>query len=299
MRNVVYGESAVGLYIDRVIRDYEFDMPYRHTHEEYEIYYLVEGERYYFIENQIYHVKKGSLVFIDRNQIHKTGQYGDSHHERIAVEIKAEPFSSFLACTGELVLADFFRENQGVLELSPQDQEYVLSLLDGIASEIHTQDPGYRMMTMTKLARLLFFAKRLWKHNTASASTTSLSTSATHQKVSEVASYITSHYAEASTLDTVARHFYMSKSYLSRIFKEITGYTVNEYINVNRIQQARRLLLESDKNITEISECLGYESITYFEKIFRKYTETSPLKYRRQNKPDTVREKSYSGEIVP
>lgn len=120
MRNIVYKESDVGLTIDRIVRNYDFDMPHKHVHEEYEIYYLVDGERYYFIENQIYHVKKGTLVFIDRNQIHKTGQYGDSHHERIAIELKEEPFSSFLASTGELVLSDFFRRNQGVLELCPK-----------------------------------------------------------------------------------------------------------------------------------------------------------------------------------
>ena len=194
MRNIVYKESDVGLTIDRIVRNYDFDMPHKHVHEEYEIYYLVDGERYYFIENQIYHVKKGTLVFIDRNQIHKTGQYGDSHHERIAIELKEEPFSSFLASTGELVLSDFFRRNQGVLELCPKNQEYVLSLLNGIAAEIHTKDPGYRMMAMTKLARLLFFAQRFWDNNRLNAGTTSISTTATHKKVSEVASYITDHY---------------------------------------------------------------------------------------------------------
>ena len=44
MRNVVYKESAVGLTIDRIVRNYDFDMPHKHIHEEYEIYYLVDGD---------------------------------------------------------------------------------------------------------------------------------------------------------------------------------------------------------------------------------------------------------------
>ena len=40
-------ESDVGLTIDRIVRNYDFDMPHKHVHEEYEIYYLVDGERYY------------------------------------------------------------------------------------------------------------------------------------------------------------------------------------------------------------------------------------------------------------
>ena len=58
----------------------------------------------------------------------------------------------------------------------------------------------------------------------------------------------------------------MSKSYLSRVFKECTGYTVNEYINVNRIQQARKLLAETPLPVSDIASSLGYESVTYFER---------------------------------
>ena len=50
--------------IDRVVRDYNYSMDIRHIHEEYEIYYLLEGERYYFINQQTYLVTPGTLVFI-------------------------------------------------------------------------------------------------------------------------------------------------------------------------------------------------------------------------------------------
>lgn len=299
MREVIYEEAMDGITISRIIRNYEYSMPYKHTHDEYEIYYLIRGERSYFIENRIYHIRAGNLVFINRNTIHMTSQFGDNYHERIVIEMKDEPLSSILACTGELVLSDFFADNQGVIELTPEDQTYVLSLLDGIGREINIHDPGYKLMTMNKLIRLLFFSLRYLKCNEPTAS---LSTTATHQKVSEVASYISAHCAEAGSLDQVAGRFFMSKSYLSRVFKEYTGYTVNEFINVNRIQQARKLLAESDMNITEIAESLGYDSITYFEKIFRKHTETSPLKYRKQCQKEkekenpAVRPQSYIGE---
>lgn len=121
---------------------------------------------------------------------------------------------------------------------------------------------------MTKLARLLFFAQRFWNNNHLTASTTALSTSSTHQKVSEVASYISEHYDTASSLDTVAQHFYISKSYLSRIFKEFTGYTVNEYINLNRIQQAQNLLIKSNMNITEIASTLAMKVSPTLRKSF-------------------------------
>lgn len=302
MRSVIYEEAIEGISISRIIRNFEFNMPAKHTHDEYEIYYLISGERSYFIENQIYHVRAGDLVFINKNTIHMTSQFGDSYHERIVIELKNEPLASVLACTGELKLSQFFSQHQGIIELMPEDQKYVLTLLDGIAEEIRTRDPGYRLMAISKLIRLLFFSLRYLECNEP---VPPLSQTATHQKISEVASYISSNCISAGSLEQVAGHFYMSKSYLSRIFKEFTGYTVNEFINVNRIQLARRLLADSDMNISEISKYLGYSSLTYFEKTFRKYTETSPLKYRRQcqkqkeKETPSLRPQSYIGEQLP
>jgi YesN/AraC family two-component response regulator len=105
-----------------------------------------------------------------------------------------------------------------------------------------------------------------------------------HRKVSEVASYIIANPSEAISLNNLAEHFYISKHYLSRIFKEVTGFTVSEYINIHRIKRAKELLLHTDYNISEVANLCGYESITYFERVFSKYTETSPLKYRNQYK---------------
>lgn len=302
MRNVIYEEAMEGVTISRIIRNFEFNMPAKHTHDEYEIYYLISGERSYFIENQIYHVCAGNLVFINKNTIHMTSQSGDSYHERIVIELKNEPLASVLSCTGELELSQFFSQHQGIIALTPEDQKYVTDLLDGIAQEIQKRDPGYKLLALNKLTRLLFFSLRYLECNEPVAP---LSLTASHQKVSEVASYISANCTEADSLDQVARRFYMSKSYLSRVFKEFTGYTVNEFINVNRIQLARKLLADSDMNITEIAEFLGYGSITYFEKTFRKYTETTPLKYRRQcqkqkeKETPSVRPQSYIGEKLP
>lgn len=299
MRSVIYEETMEGITISRISRNFEFSMPAKHTHDEYEIYYLVSGERSYFIENRIYHICAGNLVFVNKNTIHMTSQFGDTYHERILIEFKDNPLSSLLSCTEEMMLPQFFARHQGVIALSPEDQEYIIHLLDGIAKEIRLRNPGYKILAMSQLIRLLFFSLHYMERCESIAPP---SATVTHQKVSEVASYISENCIEADSLDQVARRFYMSKSYLSRIFKEFTGYTVNEFINVNRIQLARKILADSTMSITEIANFLGYGSITYFEKTFRKYTETTPLKYRRQCRKqkeiDTpaVRPQSYIGE---
>ena len=85
MEQIIYTEKTDGISIDRIRRDAAFSMPRKHLHNEYEIYYLLEGERYYFIDRRTCHVTGGSLVFIDRNQIHQTSQAGPCSHERILI----------------------------------------------------------------------------------------------------------------------------------------------------------------------------------------------------------------------
>ncbi len=285
MRQIVFEESLNGITIDRIIRDYEYNMPTKHFHDEYEVYYLLEGERYYFIEQQTYLVKKGSLVFVNRGQIHKTGLAGTSYHDRILIELKEEPFASFFSFLGDLSLKDFFSKHYGVLKLEEKDQRRIEQLLTNIATEIQHKSIGYELSVMMKLAKLLIFALRCKADsNTFIPATTA--TTAKHRKVDEVASYIVNNCTKPLSLDSLSKHFFVSKCYLSRIFKEVTGFTVNEYINIHRVQKAQNLLLYSDFNITEISEQLGFQSITYFVRVFKKYTETSPLQYRKQNKKE-------------
>lgn len=77
-----------------------------------------------------------------------------------------------------------------------------------------------------------------------------------NRKIQEVATYIFEHYTENILLEDVADKFDMSKSFLSKRFKTATGFGFKEYIINLRIQNACRLLLETNKSITDIAfEC--------------------------------------------
>ena len=261
----LYNELVDGFHIDRVVRDYNYSMDIRHIHEEYEIYYLLEGERYYFINQQTYLVTPGTLVFIDKEQIHRTGMASAGpHHDRIVLGIMEEPFSTFLASFGGLQLQSFFTEQGSILTLPEEMRPYIQSLLQDIASELIHKKPGYLLAAMTKLAEFFNAVLRLQPEH-----------------------YIVEHCTERSSLEDLAGRFYINKFYLSRIFKEVTSFTINDYLNVNRIKKAHRLLLETDDSITSIAEQLGYENITYFERVFKKYRNMTPLKYRNYYRSET------------
>ncbi len=94
--------------------------------------------------------------------------------------------------------------------------------------------------------------------------------------------YIHAHYTEHITLDQLAALEHISKSYLSRQFRQRTGMTVIAYVNRLRIEAAKRLLTASDKGVNEIAYQVGFESPKYFYRTFRNLTGVPPAAFRRQ-----------------
>lgn len=281
MENIIFSGVVGGITVERIERDYNFSMVSKHFHNEYEIYYLINGERYYFIEKQIYYVKKGSLVFIDRNQIHKTVGANTNYHDRILLLISEDEIGPLLRLSEDIDIASFFAKNFGIIELNEAGQKHVEGILFSIMKEMKMKQTSYEFLVKTKLAELLIYAVRCKNGENSTMKAEPVRTEK-YKKISEIAEYINEYYHSDISLSDISKYFYISKCYLSRIFKEITGFTVNEYINIIRVKKAQQLLEHSDHNITEIAEQVGYDSITYFEKIFKKYLEISPLKYRKK-----------------
>lgn len=281
MNNMKFSGMLDGVVMDRMARDYEFTMPSKHFHKEFEIYYLLEGSRYYFIGSDTYLVKQGSLVIIDSLQIHKTGSAGNPYHDRFLVEISDGPFNAFFEAVCGFPLASYFSKYNGPIELNDQEQKYVESLLSSMMEEMNAKQAQYEKMVMMKLTELMIFAFRCKAGGPGDFLPVRADTEK-HKIVHQVANYIVLNYATVSSLEELAKHFFINKSYLSRIFGEVTSFTVQEYINIHRIKRAQEMLADVRYNISEIAEAIGYESITYFERVFKKYTETSPLKYRKK-----------------
>lgn len=278
--NSMYRGFVDEVMVERIERDYNFNMESKHFHNEYELYYLLEGERYYFIDKQTYHVKKGSLVLIDQNQVHKTVAATKVYHDRILVQIPEPVLRNLFDAFGYKELTLGLSQYCGVLDLNDQGQDYVQTILFDIIAETKQQRTGYQFIVKAKVMELFVFVMRCKNGEYKTYQVETVNTQK-HKKVHEIAEYINLYYTDKLSLEILAQHFYVSKSYLSRIYKEVTGFTVNEYINIVRIKKAKILLETTDTSITEIAELVGYDSITYFERVFKTYMETSPLKYRK------------------
>lgn len=100
--------------------------------------------------------------------------------------------------------------------------------------------------------------------------------------IEQVASFIEEHYADPVTLGGMAKIFMTNPCALSRSFKRYMGVPPISYLNRVRIQAAKELIENSDLSLTQVCSRVGYESLTYFGRVFKEFTGVTPSQFRRQ-----------------
>ena len=92
--------------------------------------------------------------------------------------------------------------------------------------------------------------------------------------------YIENNLDKDLSLDNLAEHVYLNRTYLSRAYKKITGENLSVFINNARINEAKKFLKESNKKVQDISNSVGFGSVTYFIRTFKESTGMTPHEYR-------------------
>ena len=103
------------------------------------------------------------------------------------------------------------------------------------------------------------------------------------RKIYSITGYIHSHYSEELSLEQLAQQFCISSCYLSHQFKDITGFTITDYIQMTRVRNVQAMLINTQVPITEVSAPCGFNSFSQFNRVFRKHIGVSPSLYRKQN----------------
>ncbi|MBU3184658.1 AraC family transcriptional regulator [Clostridium estertheticum] len=253
-------------------------MKTNHYHDDYEIYYLLDGKRHYFIKDKVYDIKKGDLVFVEKNEIHKTFDAGAPYHQRILITFKKSYLNNILVEAKNYDLLSCFHGNANVLRLKTDEQKSIESLLSKMLYEDTHQVDSSPIFLKMMLTEFLILVERLLKNAPSYHIET---TNLTHKRISEIITYINKNYGENLTLEFLSKRFFISTYYLSRTFKKVTGLNLNQYVNTIRIKAAEKLLFSTELNITNISEKVGYRSITHFGRAFKSITGVSPLKYKK------------------
>lgn len=276
-----YHDPSGYLSIEYDRRIGHFSMTVDHLHDHYELYYLLAGERIYFIKERSYRVRAGDLVFVNRNAVHKTMDSGRPDHERMVFYISPELFEE-LTVSPELAeeLKEPFSWEIPILRLSSPASEGAERMISEMVDEMIHPEVGSSWLLRHRTVELLLFAYRNRHLGTVHSADTE---PVLHPKAQAVVRYLNDNYQKAVSLPGVAEAFRISPHYLSRLFKQTTGFTFSDYLNLLRVKEAQRLLRESDDSITDIAWRAGFSNFSHFGKMFKRVVNVSPRQYRRQH----------------
>lgn len=303
---LVFEKRIPGLRVSEAVRHHRFIMRSRHVHETIELHFIIEGQRLMFVDRETYRLSPHSAIVVNHNLIHKTSTapgFPPDHHNFI-LQLDRSRFDQILRVAGLRGFDDFGDRFNGVATFNDSEWRLILAVIsefkamceeDKMGAAVSMEDAhAFLYLQALELASIFAKARRRLLHAELEANQKvvpeTVVKTGVHQKVHEVALYLQTHIHESVSLEELAQRFFMSRSYLTRSFRNVTGFSVVEYMTYIRIQKAQQLLRESDRSITEIADLCGFGNITYFEKVFKTTTGHTPVQYRK-NVVTSIKEK--------
>lgn len=102
--------------------------------------------------------------------------------------------------------------------------------------------------------------------------------------VTKAIKYIDSHYSEDINLDVISKELNLNKTYFCNVFRKTKKKTVIGYLNEKRIEKGKELLVNTDMSIADIALSIGYSNQNYFNTVFKKKENMTPLEFRNKYK---------------
>ena len=246
-----------------------------HSHPFHELFYLAKGECTAFLSHNIYKFSKGDIVIVPAGTIHKTDYTGKGINERIVISFKTSVTDWLSNVVGTDIVSDVMQT--GVITIPEKRRDYIEKLLDKLIFENEGQDPLSPGFVSVALDELILFIARCKQYEENVIKELDVD----NQLMQQIATYIYENYDKKLSLEDMSDKFHISRSYLSKKFKAVTGFGFKEYIVNVRIKNACRLLLETNKSITDIAFECGFNDSNYFGDAFRHVKGVSPNKYRK------------------
>lgn len=256
-------------------------MVYNEAHPDIEIYYLKEGERLYFVENRTYHLTAGSSILVSSNRIHKTSSViGSQSHTRMLLEVHPD-FLPTLSAAYPQISFDYLLSQSAVVATPDNPYCKVIAELFEEIDRLTKEKPfGYEEEIQSNVFKLLLNFHR----SLGAKADEHVMRSPKHQKIYEIAEYISANMGEIESLDSLCAQFYISKYYLCHSFKEVTGMSVMAFLNMTRVLRAIVLLGEDNMTIAQIAKAVGFGTVAHMTDVFKRIEDITPHEYRRRIK---------------
>jgi AraC-like DNA-binding protein/quercetin dioxygenase-like cupin family protein len=253
---------------------------YWHAHPEYEIAYIQKGNGKQQIGNNTFNFASGELVFIGPNIPHLGFGYGNEYskaHKEIVIQLKndflGEKFLNAPECESLKVLFEHAKNGicfKGNAKLRIGKQIEKLVKLEGFERLIALLSILQDMANTKEYDFLLNSGHQMDVRQRDS------------ERIDKIMNYVEKNFKKEIRIEQIADLVSLTEPSFCRFFKQVMHMTFSDFLNEYRVSRSKMMLLE-DNNISEVCFASGFNSLSHFDKTFKKITGKNPSEYRKEH----------------
>ncbi len=261
--------------------DYATMLTKPHFHDAIEIIYVLEGKFEVIVSDIKYTLTPGEMVIINAKETHAVITPEQGMNRSVAIKFLPETICSENQSLSELKYAiPYIISFSNFKTYYPKEfveNSKIKYCIESIMREDKERDPAYHFAIRIYISVIVLELYR--KHNNINPVLDDIRDDI-RVKFSRIFQYIAEHYSEKIVVADICRQFNIRPAVFSDCLKKLTGKNFNEYLNYIRLCKAKRMLIDSDKNIEEIAYEVGFSSPSYFGKCFKMQMNTTPMNFR-------------------
>lgn len=253
-----------------------------HWHKQWQWIYMVRGDGIISVDDQKYHVAAGESVFIRGGQMHSG--ITENPEGAIHLSIVFDPEGIYGAPRIVRQYYEDFKSGRHVMNVkfgnTEEGEKRVNACLKAILQNASNAQAGFELIILSKMQAILGY---VMKYELCEARTahTPIHRSGQDDRIALALDHIHKHFSERLTLQGIAEAAGISVQKLCKDFKTLTGTTVVEYLNTYRIYEACILLREGSHTARKVAEMCGFETPSYFIKLFKRVKGVTPMAYKQ------------------
>ncbi len=272
-------DSLVTLHYFEHAKDYVFE---GEKHDFWELVYVDKGRLEVLAETQGYELQQGQAIFHKPNEFHNLYANGTIAPNLVIVTFVCrspamsffENRITFFTARQRDLLARIVEEGRRAF-CGPFGDPYTLQMPRNAEAPFGSE----QLITLYLETLLIDLIRESAPLTDRPKPSSSIKTRSDNDLVNRIVRYMEEHLSDNLSFATICQYSAQSATNLKTIFKSVTGQGVMEYYRNLKIQYAKILLRESNGNITQIADDLGYTSVQYFSRHFKQATGMTPREY--------------------
>lgn len=241
-----------------------------HYHDEIEILLVKSGIMSLTVDGKEHIARTGEILFVGSRVPHFTSSLSDDMNYMM-IQVRTD----FGGQNEALAVISSVKTENGVDAASIGDSG-MAEAVEEIADEYSKKEPGFEILIKSASLKII---GRLIRLNMIDDPRRGPDRAAI-RKIMPALSYINENYPQPMTLEDVCRYMGLNCAYFCRLFRTSTGITFTEYLNALRVRKSAEMLSGSSKSVTEISMDVGFSTVAYYNRVFKKYMKCTPTVYR-------------------